>query len=76
MRPHAPLKRCRLNIQGKCAVQTLATHLPKQIFFPGTHGVVVASSDCEGKLVFESLLEFVVGVGELDGANSLVGGRD
>ena len=76
MRPHAPLKRCRLNIQGECAIQTLATHLTEQVFFPRTHGVVVASSDCEGKLMFESLLEFVVGIGELDGANSLVGSSD
>ena len=76
MHPHAPLKRRRLNIQGKCAVQTLSTHLAKQVFFPGLHGIVVASSDGEGKLMFESLLKFSVRVGELDGANSLVGGSD
>ena len=76
MCPHPPLKGGRLNIQGKSGIQTLTTHLAKQIFFPGLHGSVVAPPDGEWKLMSQSVLEFVVGVGELDGANPLVGGRD
>ena len=76
MRPHAPLKGCCLNVQWQSGIQALAAHLPKQIFFPTPHGFVVAPAVGERELVSESLFEFAVGVGKLDGADSLVGGRD
>jgi hypothetical protein len=76
MRPYAPLKRGCLNIQRERGIQTLATHLAKQIFFPGLHGFVVTPADGEGEFMSQSLLEFVVGVRELDGANPLIGRRD
>jgi hypothetical protein len=76
LRPYAPLK-CRcLNIQRKSGVQTLAMHLEKQICFPRLHGIVVTPPDGEGKLMLQPLLELAVGIGELDGADSLISGCD
>lgn len=76
LRPHTSLKGGCLNIQWKLGIQTLATHLAKQVFFPVLHGSVVAPPDGEWKLVSQSLLKFRVGVSELDRTNPLVGGRD
>jgi hypothetical protein len=76
MRPNAPLKCCRLNVQRQSGVHALAAHLAKQIFFPRAHGLVIAAADGERELVPQPLLEFAVGIGKLDSANSFVGGRD
>jgi hypothetical protein len=51
MRPHASLKRSRLNIQGQSCVQALAAHLAKQVFLPGPHGFIVTAPDGKRKLV-------------------------
>ena len=74
MRPHPPLKGCRLNVQRQESGLAGARYVVKQRLGPGPHGLVVPLTDGEGEFALQPFDQFVVGVSELNRADSLFGG--
>lgn len=74
LRPHPALKGRRLNVERERCAELVATHLAKEIIFPGLHGGIVATANRKWELMAKAVLELVVRICELDGADAFFSG--
>src|SRR5271157_450901 len=71
--PDAALEGGCANVQGERWMSILSLDQASEICFPLGQSCVVTAAHGERELAHQSLLQFLVGIGELDGADALVG---
>src|ERR1039458_1508995 len=74
--PDSPLKRSGADVEWKRGIGLLSLNEAREVVSPLGHGGIVAAANRERKLADQALLELLIGVGELNGTDALVGGGD
>src|ERR1019366_7627286 len=74
--PDSPLKSGGPDVERKRGIGLLALNEARQVLSPLGHRDIVTAANRERELADQALLELLIGVGELDGADALVGGGD